>query len=84
MPKRDMEIPVAMAPSHPGTCSRCRRHRDIIWPVYYRRTNPLKENMRELCTGCREDCGYGTRWRYAGGGDVVEISTKRRAAGGGT
>lgn len=76
MPKRNDEIPVAMAPSHPGICGRCRRHHDTIWPVYYQRKSSGRENVRELCTSCREDCGYGKLWKYVGGGDVVEIPAK--------
>lgn len=68
----DRHVPVAMAPPHEGTCERCGARRDIIWPVHYASKNG-KENVRELCTRCREDCGYGTRWRYAGGGDVVAM-----------
>lgn len=69
----DRQVPVAMAACRPGECDRCGGRRDVIWPVYYRRTKPDKENVRELCEDCAEACGLGTRWKYAGGGDVVEI-----------
>lgn len=76
----DKQIPMAMAPWHPGTCDRCGRRRDIIWPVYYQPTRPDKENVRELCDDCAEACGCGTRWKYAGGGDVVAIPPGKRSA----
>lgn len=76
----DKQVPMAVAPCHPGKCDRCGSRRDAIWPVYYRRTRADEENVRELCNDCAEICGRGTRWKYAGGGDVVEIRPRKRWA----
>jgi hypothetical protein len=70
---REDSIPIAMAPPSAGICERCKRKCDPIWPLYYVRVDPVKDNMWEICTDCRNACGYQKTWKYAGGGDVVAI-----------
>ncbi len=73
---REKQIPCAMAPACAGNCQRCRKKSDMLWPLYYPRTNSAKENVWEVCPDCRESLGYGTKWEYAGGGDVVALEPK--------
>jgi hypothetical protein len=75
----DRQIPTAMAPPEDGVCDRCGLKSDICG-VYYPRTDPEKSNSRDLCSPCRKACGQGTRWKYAGGGDVVEMSPLKKTA----
>jgi hypothetical protein len=66
----DNQIPTSMAPPEDGVCDRCGKQGEIC-SVFYRRVSPLKAKFRDLCADCRRSCGQGSRWEYAGGGDVV-------------
>lgn len=75
---REKQIPLAMAPPCAGPCERCRKKSDTLWPLYYQPLKSGRENVWQICSDCRTACGYGTRWEYAGGGDVVAIEGKKR------
>jgi len=72
----DNQIPTSMAPPEDGVCDRCGKRAEIC-SVFYPRASLLRENFRDLCADCRRACGQGSRWEYAGGGDVAAIDGKR-------